>query len=105
MKKAAQSKQTEAATRMLELRKSKQELLDKQLAEQKKLIAKLEMKKENGEEMKAEEKSMIMKLIKSLSDSIMKTKDDLQKMIHASTNKLSPSEVRIELWGFGKFKA
>merc|ERR1712088_1198906 len=87
MKKAAQSKQTEAAKRMLDLRKGKQDLLDKQLAEQKKLIAKLEMKKDSGEEMKAEEKTMIMKLIKSLGDSIMKTKDDLQKMIHASTNK------------------
>merc|ERR1712024_137969 len=48
MKRAAQSKQTEAAKRMLELRKGKQDLLDKQLAEQKKLIAKLESKKENG---------------------------------------------------------
>ena len=95
MKKAAQSKQTEAAKRMLDLRKGKQDLLDKQLAEQKKLIAKLESKKENGEELKVEEKTMIMKLIKTLSESIMKTKDDLQKMIHASTNKLSPSEVRI----------
>ena len=93
MKKAAQSKQTEAAKRMLDLRKGKQDLLDKQLTEQKKLIAKLESKKENGEELKAEEKTMIMKLIKTLSESIMKTKDDLQKMIHASTNKLSPSEV------------
>ena len=95
MKKAAQSKQTEAAKRMLDLRKGKQDLLDKQLTEQKKLIAKLESKKENGEELKAEEKTMIMKLIKTLSESIMKTKDDLQKMIHASTNKLSPSEVSI----------
>merc|ERR1712136_626062 len=94
MKKAAQSKQTEAAKRMLDLRKGKQDLLDKQLAEQKKLIAKLESKKENGEELKVEEKTMIMKLIKTLSESIMKTKDDLQKMIHASTNKLSPSEIQ-----------
>ena len=43
--------------------------------------------------MKPEEKALIMKLIKSLGESIMKTKDDLQKMIHASTNKLSPAEV------------
>ena len=50
-------------------------------------------KKEAGEEMKPEEKALIMKLIKSLGESIMKTKDDLQKMIHASTNKLSPAEV------------
>ena len=50
MKKAAQSKQSEAAKRILELRKGKQDLLDKQLAEQKKLIAKLETKKDNGEE-------------------------------------------------------
>ena len=93
MKKAAQAKQTEAAKRMVELRKGKQDLLDKQLAEQKKLIAKFETKKENGEDLKAEEKLAIMKLIKTLGDSIMKTKDDLQRMIHASTNKLSPSEV------------
>ena len=94
MKKAAQTKQTEAAKRMIELRKGKQELLDKQLAEQKKLIAKIETKKENGEEMKPEEKATIMKLIKMLSDSIVKTKDELQKMIHSSTNKMSASEVR-----------
>ena len=94
MKKAAQTKQTEAAKRMTELRKGKQDLLDKQLAEQKKLIAKIESKKENGEEMKPEEKLTIMKLIKTLSESILKTKDELQKMIHASTNKLSSSEVK-----------
>ena len=94
MKKAAQTKQTEAAKRMTELRKGKQDLLDKQLVEQKKLIAKIESKKENGEEMKPEEKLIIMKLIKTLSESILKTKDELQKMIHASTNKLSPSEVK-----------
>ena len=93
MKKAARTKQSEAAKRLIELRKGKQELLDKQLAEQKKLIAKIETKKENGEEMKPEEKLIIMKLIKTLSESITKTKDELQKMIHASTNKLSPSEV------------
>ena len=46
--------------------------------------------------MKPEEKLTIMKLIKTLSESIIKTKDDLQKMIHASTNKLSPSEVTFQ---------
>ena len=96
MKKAAQTKQSEAAKRMIELRKGKQDLMDKQLVEQKKLIAKIETKKENGEEMKPEEKLIIMKLIKTLSESIFKTKDELKTMIHASTNKLSPSEVTFQ---------
>ena len=78
---------------MIELRKGKQELLDRQLAEQKKLIAKIETKKESGEEMKPEEKAIIMKIIKTLSESITKTKDELQKMIHTSTSKMTGSEV------------
>ena len=94
MKKDAQNKQTEAAKRLIELRNGKQQLLDKLLAEQKKLIAKIETKKENGEDMKPDERAAIMKLIKTLSESIVKTKDELQKMIHASSNKLTPSEVK-----------
>ena len=95
MKKAAQVKQVENVKRIADLRKSKQDLLDKQLTEQKNLIAKIEAKKENGEEMKPEERSTIMKIIKVLGDSIVKTKDELQKMVFSSTVKMTPAEVSV----------
>ena len=64
------------------------------MAEQKKLLAKIEEKKGT---MKAEERSMIIKLIKTLDGSISKTKEDLQKLIHASASKRSASELQKEL--------
>ena len=91
MKRAAEVKKSETAKKMVDLRKSKQDLLDKQLAEQKKLIARIDVK---GKEMKPAEKMAIMQLIKTLNLSISKTKDELEKLVHQSANKRSALEVR-----------
>ena len=92
MKKTAESKKVEAMKKVQELCKSKQDLLAKQMAEQKKLIAKIEERKGS---MKAEERTAIMKLIKTLSESISKTKEDLQKLVQISANKRTASDVSI----------
>ena len=92
MKKKAESKKLEAMNKVKELCKSKQELLEKQMAEQKKLILRVEEKKGT---MKVEERTAIMKLIKSLSESITKTKEDLQKLVQMSANKRSASDVSL----------
>ena len=47
--------------------------------------------------MKPEERAIIMKLIKTLSESILKTKDELQVMVQASTAKLSAPELQKQL--------
>ncbi len=64
--------------------------LDKLIEEQKKLLARLEEKKGT---MKPEEKSQIMALIKSLTTSIEKAKDDLQQLVKATAKRRSVSDV------------
>ena len=64
--------------------------LDKLIEEQKKLLTRLEEKKGT---MKAEEKSQIMALIKSLTTSIEKAKDDLQQLVKATAKRRSVSDV------------
>merc|ERR1719356_733174 len=101
-----------------EISKGKQELLEKQMAEQKKnmesrkienmnkikeiskgkqeLLEKqmaeqkklISMIEEKKESMKPEERAMVMGLIKNLADQISKTKEDLQKLV-LSSNKRS----------------
>ena len=61
-----------------QLRESKQQLLQKLIDEQKKLILKLEAKKGC---LKAEEKTAMMTLLKSLTSSIEKTKEDIKALI------------------------
>merc|ERR1719394_207235 len=80
-------------SKIKELSRSKQELLEKQMAEQKKLISKIEEKKGT---MRPEERSAIMSLIKTLADSISKTKEDLQKLVQTS-NRRSASDLQKEL--------
>lgn len=89
MKKNAENRKLEAMSKIKELSRSKQELLEKQMAEQKKLISKIEEKKGT---MRPEERSAIMSLIKTLADSIQKTKEDLQKLVLTS-NRRSASDV------------
>ena len=83
MKKEAEVKKTEAIKMTDELRKSKQELLEKLIEEQKKIILKMEEKKGN---MNAEEKTSMMALLKSLSTSIEKTKEDIKLVLSQQTN-------------------
>jgi hypothetical protein len=64
--------------------------LDKLIEEQKKLLNRLEEKKGT---MKAEEKSQIMTLIKSLTTSIEKAKDDVQQLVKATAKRRSVSDV------------
>ena len=91
MKKNAESRKQEAMSKIKELSRSKQELLEKQMAEQKKLISKIEEKKGT---MRPEERSAIMSLIETLADSISKTKEDLQKLVQTS-NRRSASDVSL----------
>ena len=83
MKKEADVKKTEAIKMTDELRKSKQELLEKLIEEQKKIILKMEEKKGN---MSSDEKTSMMALLKSLSTSIEKTKEDIKLVLSQQTN-------------------
>lgn len=94
IKRASDEKFSETRDKMAALRKGKQELLDKLIEEQKKLLARLEEKKGT---MKPEEKSQIMALIKSLTTSIEKAKDDLQQLVKATAKRRSVSDVQKEL--------
>ena len=89
MKKNMESRKIENMNKIKEISKGKQELLEKQMAEQKKLISMIEEKKES---MKPEERAMVMGLIKNLADQISKTKEDLQKLV-LSSNKRSAADV------------
>ena len=89
MKKNMESRKIENMNKIKEISKGKQELLEKQMAEQKKLISMIEEKKES---MKPEERAMVMGLIKNLADQISKTKEDLQRLVQSS-NKRSAADV------------
>ena len=78
LRKEADVKKVEAVKKTEELRKSKQQLLEKLIEEQKNLILKMEGKKGL---LKAEEKSAMMTLLKSLTSSIEKTKEDIKALI------------------------
>jgi uncharacterized protein YegL len=64
--------------------------LDKLIDEQKKLLTRLEEKKAT---MKAEEKSQIMAMIKSMTASIEAANEDLKKLVQSSTKRRSVSDV------------
>ena len=65
--------------------------LDKLIDEQKKLLTRLEERKAT---MKAEEKAEMMTLLKSLTVSIEKAKEDLKKLVQTSVKRRSISDVR-----------
>merc|ERR1719219_2613340 len=83
IQKDAVVKKTEAIKMTDGLRKSKQELLEKLIEEQKKIILKMEEKKGN---LNAEEKTSMMALLKSLSTSIEKTKEDIKLLLSQQSN-------------------
>ena len=68
--------------------------MDKLIEEQKKLLTMLEEKKLT---MKPEEKTQIMKFIKSLTTSIEKAKEDLQKLVQTTFKRRSVSDVSSRL--------
>jgi len=83
LKKEADVKKTEAIKMTDELRTCKLELLEKLIEEQKKIILKMEEKKGT---MSAEEKASMMSLLKSLSTSIEKTKEDIKLILSQQSN-------------------
>jgi RNA-binding protein 26 len=83
MKKEADLKKVDALKKTDELRKSKQDLLEKLIDEQKKLILKMEEKKSQW---KPEEKSKMMALLKTLTSSIDKTREDIKAILSQNQN-------------------
>lgn len=90
IKKEAEAKRLEVVKQVQDLRQSKQELLEKLLLEQKNIIAKIEEKKAT---LKPEERKEMLDLAKSLSGSISKTKEDLQKLLQRTAAKKTAGEV------------
>ena len=78
MKKEAEEKRSEAVEKIKEIQKSKTQLLEKLIDQQKLLISKLEKGKAT---MKPEEKSEIMKMLKSLTNSIEQAREDVKRAI------------------------
>ncbi len=94
LKKEAEAKRAEQVKMAQELQRSKQDLLEKLIEEQKKLILKVE-------EAKPEEKAGLMRLVKSLSDSIDKAREEIKKVVVAAAGaaqvRKSPAELQKEL--------
>ncbi len=96
LKKEAEEKRAEQLKKVTELQKNKQELLEKLIDQQKKLILKVEEAK------KPEEKTALMKLVKSVSASIEKAKEEVKKAVAAQQQqqqqpRKSPVELQKEL--------
>jgi len=83
MMKKVEEKRKHALVKQEELLKSKHDLLDGLIEQQKALIVKLEKGKGI---IKAEEKSKIMKLLKDLSSSIDRTKEDIKTSLSVNRN-------------------
>ena len=66
--------------------------LDKLIEEQKKLLTRLEEKKAT---MKPEERAEMMNLLKSLTSSIEKAKEDLKRIVQTTVKRRSISDVRL----------
>ncbi|KAM4037953.1 RNA-binding protein 27 isoform 1-T1 [Anomaloglossus baeobatrachus] len=88
----ALKKKQEALKLQQDMRKKKQEMLEKQIEYQKMLISKLEKNKN----MKAEERTEIMKTLKELDEKISQVKDEL-KILAAPSKVKSKIEAQKEL--------
>ena len=93
IQKEAQEKRKDHLKKMSEIQKSKQDLLQKLMEEQKKLIMKIETKKST---MKAEEKATMMNLLKSVTASVDKAKEEVKKAMQLSSVKKAPADVQKE---------
>lgn len=92
LQRASDQKNNQAKERVVALRIAKQELLDKLIMQQKKLLAKLDSKKNNPEE-----RQEMMNLVKSLHVSIDEAREDLKKLVHVTAKKRSVAEVQKDL--------
>merc|ERR1719398_133700 len=93
--KKAEEKRKEALVQQESLIKSKQILMEGLIEQQKALIVKLEKGKGS---IKPDEKTKIMKLLKELSSSIDRTKEDIKTSLSMATMKSkSKSELQKEL--------
>lgn len=92
LKKKQEEQKREATKLQVDLQRRKQELLDKQLQQQRVLIERLE---KNKSTMKAEERAAVMQTVRTLQETIEKLKRDLQQQPPASapTTKKSASSV------------
>merc|ERR1719340_30444 len=94
LKKAAEKRKV-AMAQQGGILKSKRDLLDGLIEQQKSLISKIEAGKST---MKQDEKTKVMRLLKELSTSIDKTKEDIKSMISiAGLKKRSKTEVQKDL--------
>ena len=84
LKKEQEEKRRENLKKAAEIQKSKQDLLEKLIEEQKKIIMKLEEKKAT---IKADEKATMMSLLKSLGSSIEKAKEDVKQAMQLTQGK------------------
>lgn len=94
VKKEAEEKRKDQIKKKNEILKSKQELLAKLMEEQKKIITKIEEKKNT---MKPEEKSALMSLLKSVSSSVDKARQEVKSAMAQVTVKKSPVDVSFKL--------
>merc|ERR1712141_398067 len=76
------------------LRKSKQDLLDKLIDQQKQIIQKMEEKKSS---LKPEEKTQFLTIVKDLQARINSTQEDLKQIISQQTTRKSFSDVQKDL--------
>ena len=90
LKKKQEEQKREATKLQVDLQRRKQELLDKQLQQQRVLIERLE---KNKSTMKAEERAAVMQTVRTLQETIEKLKRDLQQQPPATapTTKKSSS--------------
>ena len=94
MKKEAETKKAEVLKKSDVLIKSKHDLLDKLIDQQKQIIQKMEEKKSS---LKPEEKTQFLNIVKDLQARINSTQEDLKQIISQQTTRKSFSDVQKEL--------
>lgn len=90
LKKKQEEKRREALQITADLRKRKQELLEKQLDQQKQLIQRLEK-----QDITKEQRQDVMTTIKSLQESVEKIRKDLSAVVGNTTNNVKVSASKI----------
>lgn len=91
LKREQEEKQKENYKKVIELHKSKQDLLQKLINEQKNVIETIESKKGS---LKPEEKASMMVVVKQLSASIEKAREDVKQMMQMVSPRKGPGELQ-----------
>ncbi|XP_059079466.1 zinc finger protein swm-like [Tigriopus californicus] len=91
LKREQEEKQKENYKKVIELHKSKQDLLQKLINEQKNVIETIESKKGS---LKPEEKASMMAVVKQLSASIEKAREDVKQMMQVVSPRKGPGELQ-----------